>query len=348
VRGFPHLHDFFCSILDYDAERVHSLLKKQKEFARSKLIQRYHIVYKRKELPVYHWKDEKRRYPTFADVVWILRRNDNRTTAAIIHEVKTGAYDIEEVFRKYNDRVARTSRYHPLRHDIMIWAWLEQHKKNLKRASEDTLRAIRNGKIRLVPLELLIPLATERINQMDKIFQENLKEIDPTEDHLQEIKNTFWEQRKIWAWEKVVPNVPNIIIEYSYKANDSFTPDEEEKIGRDVIYEVNGEGNLVFPPSVLGGRLENAYVPITCTKCYRTYLLPVNVERIALEDREMEPEYLLAITYEGECPLCGNTLELEIEAYEYPLGIINTINVITLEGARFPTEGEVNSKRMGY
>ncbi|MFA4647756.1 hypothetical protein P8X24_11015 [Pyrococcus kukulkanii] len=140
------------------------------------------------------------------------------------------------------------------------------------------------------------------------------------------------------VWENITPEEPNIVVEYEYP-----TYEDIEDGPKEVRIKVLREGMIGFGLSEEDVII--SYVPITCNECHRTYLLPTHMEKVATYEREMGPEYQWLVTYEGECPVCKrNNIEVEIEAFEYPPGNIGAINVIRLEGARFPNKLEIDSK----
>lgn len=336
MRGSPYLHDFFTSILHYDHKAVLGALRKS--YPNWKLVKDYQITYSREEPPV--------RRGLFGDVVWqmVKTKHGRMYPKTVIHEVKTGNYSLEEVWQKYRGSSVRIRGEDHYVNSIFVWAWEEIHRKNLEDASDDLLRQIRKGVLRMVPLEILLPIAITRIKELENVFQANLEKWDPETDYAKKVRDAFREKAQIDLWNKVEPDTINILIEYEYSEWDDLINNKVYKRGINIIREDGGSFSL----SVLGGVPLIALVPITCDKCGRTFFLPAHIEDVGGDIREMGPETIWAVTYQGGCPKCGYPISLDIELYEYPMGLVGAVNVLEMEGCRFPSQIEVNSKRMGH
>ncbi|CAI1492355.1 protein of unknown function [Thermococcus nautili] len=331
MRGHPMLHDFFSSILDYKSEEVYRLLKKL-----DLLEMDYRIDFIRKECPIHIRDENQKEYTVFSDVVWILDTGDY----AIIHEIKTGNYSIQKIYNKYHGSTIKIKtkklEYNIENVIIYVWAWSEYHQENLDSISEPG--KVGWWEIKLIPLEILIPIAQDSMKDMLDIFIKNVGYWNPKEDYVKKLKlkiwNTLWrdilnDPRMREALSHAIPSQPNVIIEYERE--------EDEDIDRDFEL-LRGS----FPPSVLGSKIINAYVPVTCKKCHSTYLLQVDMEEVYSEEREMGKETQWAISYEGWCPICGSPINLEIDVWEYPLGIVEDIVTISNHGLVFPTKDDIN------
>ena len=79
-----------------------------------------------------------------ADAVWFFE-GKNGDAYYIIHEIKTGGYDINEVYKKY---------YNGMNSQIWIWAWRQKHLEN-------GLGNINKRKIKLLNIEYLIPIVKQ-------------------------------------------------------------------------------------------------------------------------------------------------------------------------------------------
>ena len=339
MKGHPMLHDFFSSILDYKSKTVHKLLEELGIFKVDKPIH-----FTRKECPIYIKKSDSEEFSVFADVVWILGEGED----AIIHEVKTGNYSLEEIYEKYKNGTVRiktkTNVYNVKNHTLYIWGWSEYHQENLASlgdAREDILYKIREGEINLVPLEILIPLSAEIMDEMRSVFTKNILTWNPKEDYVKNVKLKVWD--KLWEsllrnykliglWSRIEPDKLNIIIEHEYKEDYTLITE----------FEILKEGGS-FPPSALDGEVINAYVPVMCEHCNRAYFLLVDIDNHGGNEKSMGPETLWTVTYDGWCPICNSPMELDVEIWEYPVGRIEAIEVITRKGLKFPTKEDIRN-----
>lgn len=86
------------------------------------------------------------------DVVWFFRHHDPRYSDVhkyrIIHEIKTGRYDIDEIFNKY---------YSGMETQIWIWGW---HKFNAVATPTDPkcVAKVKQGLVKTADIEFLVPM----------------------------------------------------------------------------------------------------------------------------------------------------------------------------------------------
>ena len=88
------------------------------------------------------------------DVLWIFCSTEYNYDYQITHEVKTGRYDIEEVSKKY---------YLGSQSQIWIWAWQSVNKDTTPQNPKEILR---NGRIKLLDLEYLLPVIIPKVSEI--------------------------------------------------------------------------------------------------------------------------------------------------------------------------------------
>ena len=167
-------HEIIKAVLIYEAETVQEILSRK--YPRWKIIstKRYRIIATRPELPLKKTSFEflyKKKGFVYPDVVWVLKSHIHEITQYVVHEVKVGRYDILEVWRKYEGFYVRWGKH---RSDttitthitpLFLWAWKREHERNLRMVKERGLKieSLRRGGIRLIPIELILPLVKERL-----------------------------------------------------------------------------------------------------------------------------------------------------------------------------------------
>lgn len=138
----PVYHDIAKSILHHDAPNVLALCKTIPALSNSNLFTKGKWEFRtadQERLAVTTYRSRAK-----YDAVWELNSKENPAFYYyVIHEVKTGSYDINEVFEKY---------YSWQRSQIWIWAWHDQHRYTLP-ADPKIKRAVRQ-----VELEYLTPM----------------------------------------------------------------------------------------------------------------------------------------------------------------------------------------------
>ena len=159
-------HEMIKAVLTYEAETVQEILSRK--YPRWKIIstKKYRIFITRPELP------QRGRGYVYPDVVWIVRSHSGGLEQYIVHEVKVGKYEIREVVRKYEGVEVRWGKYKSFLRlvrggstPLFIWAWEREHKRNIITIREDELlsKYMKRGGIRLIPLELILPLVRKRV-----------------------------------------------------------------------------------------------------------------------------------------------------------------------------------------
>jgi len=180
-------HEMIKAVLTYEAETVQEILSKK--YPKWKIIntKRYRVIATRPELPLGKSFGFKRGF-VYPDVIWVLKSHTHEITQYVIHEVKTGRYYIWEVASKYKGyylnresikfgklflkEVATSTT------PLFLWAWKREHERNLKMVEEMDLeiKSLRRGGIRLIPIELILPLVRKRVLDACEII--GLKIID--------------------------------------------------------------------------------------------------------------------------------------------------------------------------
>lgn len=187
-----YLHELFKAVLLYNAPEVKKILamkiggKLMKEW---KLEDRTH----QEISPTSKWE----RYNGNIDVIWYLSKikfyeKERICQRVILHEVKTGKYDIVGVIKKY-----RRSHYSPMGNfeqgfrattrdaPLYIWAWKKYQFLNKQRSKtikppeglvkwfdpdsdNDVIvdMLIKRGGVRLLPLDWLLPILEERMSEV--------------------------------------------------------------------------------------------------------------------------------------------------------------------------------------
>ena len=66
---------------------------------------------------------------------------------------------------------------------------------------------------------------------------------------------------------------------------------------------------------------------VTCKKCGKDIPVELGIECVGSYERKMGPELEYQGVYEGKCVHCDSEIDVEIEAWEYPEGTVETYNV---------------------
>ena len=151
----------FKACLLYDADKV--LLRLKNVYKNWKLVQDWKIVRVHQEYRLYSRKTKERKK---ADVVWemALAKAELSHRIHIVHEVKTGHFDINEVFYDYAD-------FRTYKSDVAggaylwVWGWEKVIKKQTPSKSVEN-RIRYGGRIRLVPLDLIFPIVKVRLEEI--------------------------------------------------------------------------------------------------------------------------------------------------------------------------------------
>jgi hypothetical protein len=192
--GSPYLHALFKAVLQVDAEEVKEILAKR---IGGKLLAKYHLIETFEEV----YPITKRRGAKVGDVIWFLRRPGAEDTEPwnnriIIHEIKTGRYNLGEVVNRYcGRRYTKKALYcHVLTTNspLFVWSWTRQEsntpvssnmpmmiREDEKKLSfwfndssvikfrETTVKDLeRRGALRQLPLDWLLPILERRLGEI--------------------------------------------------------------------------------------------------------------------------------------------------------------------------------------
>jgi len=186
LRRLEHsyLHELFKAVILYDAPEVKKMLAKR---IGGKLMKEWTLIISYQEISP---KTEEERYNGNADVLWILRAPksvspDDSGRRPIVHEVKTGKYDIAETIIKYRKTHYEGGRYRTTLpdHPLYLWGWKKYSDKKNIRGGEisfstksgsgrwyehtfDVEKTIKRGGVRLLPLDWLLPILEERMSEV--------------------------------------------------------------------------------------------------------------------------------------------------------------------------------------
>lgn len=135
----PILHDIIKSELNYKADSVFDICKTIPSVKTSNLFTKHYWEFKESRQ-----EQLNSRYYQ-ADVVWYFdgKKNDNYY---IVHEIKTGVYNTEEIYKKYRTGMSG---------QIWVWGW-----NNINNETED------NKKIKKLDIEYLIPLVLNDLHKL--------------------------------------------------------------------------------------------------------------------------------------------------------------------------------------
>ena len=165
----PYLHELFKAVLLYDAPKVKRILARE---IGGKLMKEWELVKPYQEITP---TPEKERYRKAADIIWILKRPEREELGLrrIIHEVKTGNCDVDNIVHSYKNlhfctfkEGKRDSWQDECFHDyagttntpIYIWAW---RKNWILPEDPETKKLRKRGAVRLLPLDWLLPALEE-------------------------------------------------------------------------------------------------------------------------------------------------------------------------------------------
>lgn len=177
-QGHRYLHELFKAVLLYDAPEVKEILGRE---IGGKLMREWKLERAYQEIsPAYEWE----RYNGNIDVLWVLE-GGKMGKRFVLHEVKTGNYDVIEVIKKYRKShysasangggISPTQTNAPL----YIWAWKKHHEsidippervtfrvgKYQRNKDFEPTKLIKRGAVRLLPLEWLCQISEEKIKE---------------------------------------------------------------------------------------------------------------------------------------------------------------------------------------
>lgn len=171
----PYLHELFKAVLLYDdAQKVKDMLAIE---IGGKLMKEWELCRKYQEITP---TPEKERYRKAVDVIWILKRPEDKTVGLrrVIHEVKTGNCDVGDIVRSYKglrfcafENGDGDSWKDECSHDyagttntpIFIWSW---KKHQILPEDYETKKLIMRGAVRLLPLDWLLPILKEGMSEI--------------------------------------------------------------------------------------------------------------------------------------------------------------------------------------
>ena len=137
-----------------------------------KLVMEWNILSAHQEFRVQRdsWKENLENEPEFrrGDVVWVITKRDKKfgklCKDAILHEVKTGHFDINEIFHKYQNY---HTPYGSVAGHTYLWIWGWREKLIEQLPDREVRRKMRyGGYIRLLPLEIIFPLVKRKISEL--------------------------------------------------------------------------------------------------------------------------------------------------------------------------------------
>jgi len=175
-KSHPFLHELFKACIHYKAKEVIETLK---AYYRWKIFHEWEFVESRQE--VRHLKiiragfKMKYKLGTQADVIWKMRRV-NRVGSTIymlvIHEIKTGRFDINEIWEKY--REIQGSRILLKREDkkgvanrVLVWGWKDEIlRQKINPKLENSIM------IKMIPLEYILSIMLKELAEIGFVLEE--------------------------------------------------------------------------------------------------------------------------------------------------------------------------------
>jgi hypothetical protein len=142
------LHDEIKSIINYYPEEILSICKTIPKIKDSNIVKGDHwkFIQSRQEQINNRWRQ--------ADVVWFFS-DDKDNPFYIVHEVKTGLFDIEDIYRKYHTGMT-----------VHIWIWA--FNKNIKEANQKNTHV----SVRVIPIDFIVPLIIDVKENHNLILKE--------------------------------------------------------------------------------------------------------------------------------------------------------------------------------
>lgn len=173
-----YLHELFKAVLLYDAPKVKKILARKIEGS-NKLMKEWELVKPYQEIAP---TPEKEKYKKNVDVMWILKHpeREERGFRRILHEVKTGNFDIDDVVGSYKnlhyyafgerkseswDDEYSTAYAGTTNTPIYIWGW-KKYQRSPKNYKIKKLKS--RSAVRQLPLDWLLPILEERMGEIFK------------------------------------------------------------------------------------------------------------------------------------------------------------------------------------
>ena len=161
----PYLHELFKACLLYDAGEV--IRKLHFHFPSWKLARYWAVKSSHQEFRILRspWVADDEPKARKGDVLWILRKRKHRRSyeTSILHEIKTGDFDVNEVFYKYRDYRTPFGNVGGITY-LWIWGWDEI--LNTQQPDKIVKHKIRYGRVRLLPLEIIFPIVKRRMEEI--------------------------------------------------------------------------------------------------------------------------------------------------------------------------------------
>ncbi|MHC1635480.1 MAG: hypothetical protein ACXQTS_02500 [Candidatus Methanospirareceae archaeon] len=157
----PYLHELFKACLCYDGEEVRRCLRERYDW---KLLSEWGLEGAYLEVPFRRFRRGDMRQ---ADVIWLLRRVNRDgylLRAVVVHEIKTGNFEVNDVCGRYEGRYAVSKSKRGTRF-LWIWGWeevIEGQQLDERFAS----RVRYGGYIKLVPLDIIFPIVKRRLREI--------------------------------------------------------------------------------------------------------------------------------------------------------------------------------------
>jgi hypothetical protein len=167
----PLMHDIMKSILKNNANGCFNILREYygpAYVARSKLfgLDRK-IIKSRDEVPLIptKWSGLPEDAVSYIDVIWELNSSHH-----IFHEIKSGNFDINDIYEKYRKRelTRKWENHKPIMladKPLFIWGW-KQFIENQNPRSPDLEMRIKYGHLKLFSIELLSPYIKHHLEEI--------------------------------------------------------------------------------------------------------------------------------------------------------------------------------------
>lgn len=170
----PYLHNLFRTALLYDARKIKQILGVK---LGGKLLNDWELVRSYEEILSYHpspsFRDIKEK-KVKADAVWMVKKRlDNGVLGhrLIIHEIKSGRCDLDEIVQRYSScRFMPRVRYcfHRVlttNAPLFVWCWPKY--ANIK-TNKENQKLLKRGALRICRLDWLLDVLYNRLEEVFK------------------------------------------------------------------------------------------------------------------------------------------------------------------------------------
>ena len=72
-------------------------------------------------------------------------------------------------------------------------------------------------------------------------------------------------------------------------------------------------------------------------------ILSGDIEAVGRSEREMGHETIYSAKLYGKCMKCGNSMEAEVSVYEYPPGVINSLELERTKNCKYSDIGNLDN-----